>query len=427
MFVKSSNEYHSVKDEITRINRKRMYYAGTGTMVVNLATVIYCLFFVSIETNAEMKWHIGLIANHLVLFFIMMTIIICTMYIQKKKTSSKLICFFQYAMIGALILSGSVVTALDQWTHSNIMAFLIVCLIIGTLFVIRPLFAVLNYLIGYGVFCYLIGLIQSDESILIANRINGVAIIVLATCLSYAFWRTNVLTIQQRRIIHQQKEDLKIKNRKLHMAFLQSQIKPHFLYNALNTIIYFCYTDGEKAANLITSLSHYLQNGFDFEDNEESVSISREIELTKAYLDIEQARFGNRLEVIWEVDESLYDERTLPLTIQPLVENAIHHGLMSRRTGGWVKISVQKTESNVLISVEDNGVGMILHNMKQPLDQFEEMKDDESETNRVRTGVGLDNIRKRLNQYYGVELKVDSQLGIGTKISFVLKGSFCHD
>ena len=219
------------------------------------------------------------------------------------------------------------------------------------------------------------------------------------------------------------------------MAFLQSQIKPHFLYNALSTIMSLCYTDGEKAGTLIASLSQYLQKSFDLEGMEESVLINRELELTKAYLDIEKARFGDRLEILWDIDQTLYGEEILPLTIQPLVENAIRHGLMSRNAGGWVKISVQKTANSLFVSVEDNGVGMelqeknkSLHTLEQNKNRLDDkigknMMNEENSMKMTRTGVGLQNIRKRLNHYYGEELKIESELGKGTKVSFILKGN----
>ncbi|MEH6944843.1 sensor histidine kinase [Bacillus sp. JJ722] len=413
-YLNRSKQYNSIIGEINKINIKRIYYVGMGIIFVSLVVLIYCLFFVTPETIEQVKWRRGLFTTYFVLLLLMIMIVSLIFYFQRKKNVSKLIFSIQYVMVGTIIISGSMLSVFAQLTNTSIMPFLIGCILIGSLFIIRPIVAVLIYLLGYGVIFYFMGFTQFHEGILISNRINGLAIIAMSACLSFVLWKANVVNIQQGQLIQQQQEDLKDKNKELQMAFLQSQIKPHFLYNTLNTIMYFCYIDdSKKAAELLESLCEYLHKSFDLEGMEESVNIGREMELTKAYLHIEQARFGNRLEVIQEVDESLFEEKILPLTIQPLVENAIKHGLMPRSKGGYVKISVMKEGNDILISVEDNGIGI-------SSDEMEEQVHNKSSLIRERTGVGLENIRKRLNQYYGVKLKVVSQPGIGTKVSFIV-------
>ncbi|WP_175562178.1 ABC transporter substrate binding protein [Clostridium magnum] len=142
------------------------------------------------------------------------------------------------------------------------------------------------------------------------------------------------------------------------MAFLQSQIKPHFLYNAISTIMSFCYTDGARAGELLAYLSQYLQKSFNIDNTATTVSLENELELTKAYTEIQKARFGERLTVEYDIDDSLMEQRILPLIIQPLVENSIQHGLMKRKNGGIVKITVKKEIGGIRISVEDNGIGI---------------------------------------------------------------------
>lgn len=113
------------------------------------------------------------------------------------------------------------------------------------------------------------------------------------------------------------------------MAFLQSKIKSHFLYNALSTIMSFCYTDGEKAGELLGRLSEYLKKSFNIEDTVSSVSLKNELELTDAYVEIEKARFGERLKIIYNIGETLLHTRVLPLTIQPF----IRHGILPKELG----------------------------------------------------------------------------------------------
>lgn len=195
------------------------------------------------------------------------------------------------------------------------------------------------------------------------------------------------------------------------MAFLQAQIKPHFLYNAMSTIMSFCYTDGERAGELLAALSEYLQKSFRIDNTVGTVSLGNELELTKAYTEIEKARFGDTLTVEYEVDERLLEQQVLPLTIQPLVENAIRHGLMTRESGGIVIIKVKKESDEIRISVEDNGIG--IEEAEDPLKSKDSLK-------KQRGGVGLSNIRRRLMREYGTELSLYSGKNKGTKVAFTV-------
>jgi sensor histidine kinase YesM len=194
------------------------------------------------------------------------------------------------------------------------------------------------------------------------------------------------------------------------MAFLQAQIKPHFLYNALSTIMSYCYTDGARAGDLLANLSEYLQKSFNIDNSATTVSLENELELTKAYTEIEKARFGERLIVEYDVDESLMEQRILPLTIQPLVENAIRHGLMKRKNGGRVRIVVQREVDKIGITVEDNGIGI------EDLEAVFQRKDSLKQ----KGGIGLTNIKRRLMKYYGAELYLASNANEGTKVYFAI-------
>lgn len=193
------------------------------------------------------------------------------------------------------------------------------------------------------------------------------------------------------------------------MAFLQAQIKPHFLYNALSTIMSFCYTDGEKAGKLLANLSEYLQKSFNIDNTVSTVSLESELELIRAYVAIEKARFGERLTVVYHVDENLKEQRVLPLTIQPLVENAIRHGLMSRISGGNVIIEILREENWINISIQDDGVGM---------EAPETILNSGDTSKRYFNGVGLANIKRRIMNYYGSELMINSQKNKGTRVYF---------
>lgn len=187
------------------------------------------------------------------------------------------------------------------------------------------------------------------------------------------------------------------------MAFLQSQIKPHFLYNALSAISAFCYTDGEKAGALIGSLSKYLRIVFHTSPGQELVSLRQEVELVQAYVDIETARYGDRFQVIFDIDRECLDYLTMPLLMQPLVENSIRHGVSKRREGGIVLLAVEEEEQMIHISVRDNGGGI-------PQEKIDELLRQKS----GKIGVGLPNINQRLLHSTKAGLRIESVVGGGT-------------
>jgi sensor histidine kinase YesM len=193
------------------------------------------------------------------------------------------------------------------------------------------------------------------------------------------------------------------------MAFLQAQIKPHFLYNALNTVIAICPDNPEKASLLLMELSQFLRGSFDFHNRDRLVPLQQELELVKSYLTLEHARFEERLLIRYELGKEMY---TLipPLSIQPLVENAIRHGIMRKSYGGMVTIAVQETEREIVISVTDDGVGMSRERVAAVL----------AGTAEGRKGVGLRNIHQRLIAFYGKGLHVTSREGEGTTVSFTM-------
>ncbi|KPU44641.1 sensor protein TorS [Oxobacter pfennigii] len=190
-------------------------------------------------------------------------------------------------------------------------------------------------------------------------------------------------------------------------AFLQAQIRPHFLFNALNTISSFCYTNPAKAGELLSELGVFLRNTFDFSSTSSFIAIEKELRLVKAYVAIEQARFGKRLEMEYNIDPAVLKYSILPLLIQPIVENSIRHGLMKRNQGGKVALNLTLWEGRIKVEVIDNGVGMAAPILKGLM-----------KLNHEGSGVGLKNVNRRLLSFYGSGLEISSAEGQGTAISF---------
>jgi LytS/YehU family sensor histidine kinase len=197
--------------------------------------------------------------------------------------------------------------------------------------------------------------------------------------------------------------------KKSELTLLRAQIKPHFLFNAINSIIAVSMKDAKQARELLFKLGEYLHYQFDFDKDVVSVPFSKELESIEAYLTLEKVRFKDRLNVIIDAREINFS--VPPLLIQPLVENAIRHGLMVRQHGGTLTLRVIVEEQTVQISVEDDGVGIseeIIQKIMNPqADEFAFIK----------TGVGLANINQRLLKEYGTTLHIALRQGGGTIVS----------
>lgn len=193
----------------------------------------------------------------------------------------------------------------------------------------------------------------------------------------------------------------------LEVAFLQSQIKPHFLFNVLNTIVATSYTNVEETRKLTADLADYLRGSFQFSNVAKRVPFLEELHLIRTFVEIEQARFKERIQVEFDIEESMYDIEIPPLLLQPLVENAIRHGIGERPEGGKVKISAVKEQHQYCFVIEDDGVGIESGRLGELLDT----------SRNGRNGVGMLNINKRLKFEYGTELEVKSELDKGTKVT----------
>ncbi|KOR76588.1 histidine kinase [Paenibacillus solani] len=191
------------------------------------------------------------------------------------------------------------------------------------------------------------------------------------------------------------------------MAFLQTQIKPHFLYNALSNIISFCYTDGERAAYLLTMLSSFLRYIFETSRDGQFSSLQKELEIIEAYVEVEKARFGERLTFAYDIDPSIAVENVLipSLLIQPLVENAIRHGLFNKDGPGHVQVTISLQGQLLSIQVSDDGIGMSTEQYAQLMG---------GTTSNV--GIGFTNVRRRVHDLTQGSLKIYSIPNQGTTI-----------
>ena len=198
--------------------------------------------------------------------------------------------------------------------------------------------------------------------------------------------------------------ELKHMANKAEIKALQAQINPHFLFNALNTIISFIRINPSRARELIINLSTYLR--YNLEVGEKPVDIYRELEQVKAYIEIEKARFGEKLHIAYNIEDNL-DVNIPSLIIQPIVENSIKHGILEGKGYGTVTIGIQKgSDGDIMIAIEDDGVGISEEIIKK-------VYEGKMEENRI----GMSNVHNRLKYIYGEGLIIE-RLQKGTRIHF---------
>jgi signal transduction histidine kinase len=188
------------------------------------------------------------------------------------------------------------------------------------------------------------------------------------------------------------------------MAFLHAQIKPHFLFNALSTIMSFCYTDGEKAADLIGQFSKYLRTIFDIDEDSFFTTIYNELDLVGAYLAIEKARFGDKISIEYDIDERLTSCLIPSLIIQPLVENSIKHGIYDKETGVKIQVSVREEQGKIVITVADDGIGMSKDKIEQLISRNGNQR------------VGIRNVYGRVKSIKGNEFIIESEEQVFTNV-----------
>lgn len=186
------------------------------------------------------------------------------------------------------------------------------------------------------------------------------------------------------------------------VSIMVSQIQPHFLYNSLTSIAMMCTKDPKVAKNATINFADYLRGNMNSLKEKNPVAFSRELEHLKKYIMLEQLRFGDMLDIEYDIEASDF---VLPqLSVQPLVENAIKHGVGMKEDGGTVKISTREYDDRFEVVVSDDGVGF----------------DTEKPLNDSREHVGMNNVKQRLKEMCNAKLIIESEIGKGTVAKIIL-------
>lgn len=221
-----------------------------------------------------------------------------------------------------------------------------------------------------------------------------------------------IAEIQEKADIEKKLQDKEIQNLRMsellkqaEMDFLRSQVNPHFLFNTLNIISSLAgMEESKESVAVINRLTAMLR--FTMDTTSEYVPLSSELELVKNYMYIQEVRFCGKIEAVYNVNQDITHHLVPRMTLQPLVENSVIHGLEPKVGGGTVTITAQQSTSSLILGVRDDGVGI-----------SESMVKDLNSGRFSDSGIGLANLIKRLNHYYGVDsLTISSGNEWGTEI-----------
>lgn len=203
--------------------------------------------------------------------------------------------------------------------------------------------------------------------------------------------------IQQQKHAELEKELMQSK-----ISVMLSQIKPHFLFNALNAISALCLTDPLQADAVIVKFSEYLRENINSLETQAPIAFTKELHHVKNYVEIEQVRFQEKLRVEYDIQ---FEDFVIPtLTLQPIVENAIRHGIGKKTTSGTVWISTYLKDNKIYITVKDDGVGFSMKDSSYLRDE----------------SIGMKNVRSRLEAMIHGEMQIASEVKVGTEISIII-------
>ena len=205
---------------------------------------------------------------------------------------------------------------------------------------------------------------------------------------------------EQNRQIAAQSRELAVQERKLtdsRIRAMMSQIRSHFIFNVLATISTYCKVDPKQADKALITFSRYLRRNIQNIEEDGLIDFNTELEQVKDYVELEKMRFAERITFVTDIETTSF--QIPPLTIQPLVENAIKHGIIEQGISGTVTLKTQRMKDGVRVQVVDDGVGF----------NIEELEKSES--------VGIRNVRYRLENMLDATLVYNSTIGQGTTVT----------
>lgn len=210
--------------------------------------------------------------------------------------------------------------------------------------------------------------------------------------------------------------ETQLKKKEAELSALQSQINPHFMYNTLETVNMMAILEGNfEISDVLTSFSSILR--FNLDNKSHIISIEKEMKYVSDYLNIQKVRYKKKFNVRIEMEPEIEKYRILKLTVQPLVENALYHGITEKEGTGTINIVLKKEEDRIRIVVADDGIGMTEQRLEDVTHSLE-MEEALSK----KGSIGLNNINERIKLYFGSQygLKISGQYGVGTRCELLI-------
>ena len=386
-----------------------LHVDGSSRLWLIGLSVLFAGGYFAFGAKGVFFWNDSVIENTLLLGICMMLYMLCMCTLSISVLDEKLrkVGAVAVALLGVACVGFTVVSMVtdirfyDTWlwwaiAQSAVNAVLLVCLALGVLHASGS-----NLVANIGTVILLIGFEVDFVGTAFGWWQGGMVckytfavLFVIAMVLAWQIIPRNVNAARKARAMEAEQKEIRAQLQESRIAVMISQIQPHFIYNTLGTIQHLCKENPEQAAMLVQNFSVYLRGNFSELDNTAPILFSKELEHVHCYTEIELVRFPD-MTVHYDIQAG---EFLLPaLTVQPLVENAIKHGLMGLEEGGTITITAYETESHYCVKVVDDGVGFDVTTPQDP-----------------RKHVGIRNARERLQLMCGGSLSVESQPGKGT-------------
>ncbi len=365
-------------------------------LLIIMTIIIGCYLVIGSRTELFAKYYYAYLVC-----FIALIILFCTFKLKKNKS----ITFTRiYILIFACVVF-AFVSLLGTMFEPNSRAtlFIVYVLALPMLFIVPT-----HYMYGYltVVTCIFSAMALNIKMLNYAEMdiAHAVTCLVIGMFLSHHILESRISLYQanERLDTHNLKLDRQLQEQAQQMlqsriAILLSQIQPHFLYNTLSVICGLCDENPKEAQKVTAEFADYLRHNLDTLSQRTLVSFENELKHTRVYLNIEKKRFENNLHVAYDIE--VEDFRIPSLTVQPLVENAVKHGVLKRKNGGVVSIVTRELENFYQIIVVDDGVGF---------DSADFLEEPGMHT-------GIKNVRSRLRAMCKGTLEIESEVGKGTK------------
>ena len=241
------------------------------------------------------------------------------------------------------------------------------------------------------------------QNTLVSKYVFGILYVLTFITLLYIVPR-NILAANRSRELETEKRILDAQLKENQIALMISQIQPHFLYNTLGAIRELCRQDPDEARSALDDFARYLRGNMDSLTTNSLIPFTRELDHIQTYLNLEQMRFGEMLKVVYDLQ--WMDFSLPPLTLQPIVENAVKHGLFHREQGGTLTVSTKTDGTSSIITIADDGIGFDPGSLAAISDG--------------RSHIGIQNVTTRLESMANGTLSLDSTPGVGTTVTITI-------